>query len=123
MRRECRSSRRAIVISFSAYGRSSLAFGSVVVRRSCRNRSVARLRRSAFRCSLVRPSFRYPTLWRIAVLLLLRLQDVVDLHPEREPHLGQELLDFVERLAAEVLGLEHLRFGLLDQVGDRLDVG
>src|SRR5207245_1662021 len=49
--------------------------------------------------------------WRL--LLLLGRQDVVDLHPERQAHLGQELLDLVQRLAAEILGLEHLRLGLL----------
>ena len=43
--------------------------------------------------------------------------------PKREPHLVQDLLDLVERLAAEVLGLEHLLLGPLHQLADVLDVG
>ena len=34
----------------------------------------------------------------------------------------QDLLDLVEALAAEVLGLEHLAFGLLHQLANRADV-
>src|SRR4030065_454869 len=46
----------------------------------------------------------------------------VELHSEREPHRRQDLLDLVERLAAEVLGLEHLDLGLLDELADGADV-
>src|SRR5215472_11141455 len=46
----------------------------------------------------------------------------VDLHAQREAHRGKDLLDLVERLAAEVLGLEHLRLCLLHQLADGLDV-
>ena len=47
----------------------------------------------------------------------------VDLHAEREPHLGEDLLDLVEGLPAEVAGLEHLRFRLLDELADDVDAG
>ena len=48
---------------------------------------------------------------------------LVNLHAQREAHLGENFLDLVEALAAEVFGLEHLRFGLLHQFADGLDVG
>src|SRR5712692_3873310 len=48
---------------------------------------------------------------------------VVQLHAQGEPHLGEDLLDLLQRLAAEVLRLEHLRLGLLHQIADGLDVG
>src|SRR5205814_1176886 len=48
---------------------------------------------------------------------------VVELHAQGEPHLRQDLLDLLQRLAAEVLGLEHAGFRLLHQVADGLDVG
>ena len=47
---------------------------------------------------------------------------VLELHAERQAHLGQDLLDLLQRLAAEVLGLQHLGLGALDQVADGLDV-
>src|SRR4051812_27929381 len=51
-----------------------------------------------------------------------RVAVLVDLHAEAQPHRGQDFLDLVERLAAEVLGLEHFRFGLLHQFSDGLDI-
>ncbi|COY81989.1 Uncharacterised protein [Mycobacterium tuberculosis] len=47
-RRLCNAPFLACVISFSAYGRSARAFGSVVVIRPCSNRDVARLAKIAF---------------------------------------------------------------------------
>src|ERR1700759_516216 len=52
-----------------------------------------------------------------------RVAVLVDLHAERETHLSKDFLDLVEALAAEVLRLQHLGFGLLDQLADRRDVG
>ena len=49
-RRLCRVPFLAWVISFSAYGRSARALGSVVLIRPCSNRDVARLARIAFWC-------------------------------------------------------------------------
>ncbi|RWA18697.1 hypothetical protein MBRU_05695 [Mycolicibacterium brumae DSM 44177] len=49
-RRLCSAPFLACVISFSAYGRSARAFGSVVVIRPCSNSEVARLASSAFWC-------------------------------------------------------------------------
>lgn len=47
----------------------------------------------------------------------------IERHAEGEPHLSQDGLDLVQRLLAEVLGLEQLRLGLLHEVGDGADVG
>src|SRR5512145_416413 len=110
-------------MSFSAKGRSSFALGRVVRIRSFSKRAVARLRRSALRWGVVRPSFRWATrcLMVSPRVLAPRLRPVVELHPEGEPHPAEDLLDLVERLAAEVLGLEHLGLGLLHELPDRPD--
>src|SRR5215472_11472724 len=47
---------------------------------------------------------------------------LVDLHAKAETHVGEDLLDLVQRLAAEVLGLQHLCFGFLHQLADGLNV-
>src|SRR5438552_3220481 len=57
-----------------------------------------------------------------AAVELLARREVLEPHAEREPHLVEELLDLVQRLAAEVLGLEHLLLALLHQLADVLDV-
>src|SRR5579862_2065466 len=60
---------------------------------------------------------RYVRRWsgdRIAVL--------VDLHAKTQTHRGENLLDLVQRLAAEVLNLEHFGFGLLHELANGLDV-
>src|SRR5262245_2200713 len=46
----------------------------------------------------------------------------VEPHAEGEAHLAQDRLDLVERLLAEVLGLEQLGLAFLHEVGDRPDV-
>src|SRR5262245_15990933 len=46
----------------------------------------------------------------------------VDPHAQREAHGGQDFLDLIQRLAAEILGLQHFGFGLLHQLADGLDV-
>jgi competence protein ComEC len=46
----------------------------------------------------------------------------IETHTEGEPHLSQDRLDLVQRFLAEVLGLEQLRLGPLDQVGDGPDI-
>src|SRR6267154_4312711 len=48
---------------------------------------------------------------------------LIELHAQREAHLHQYILDLVERFAAEVLGLQHFVFALLDELADGLDVG
>ena len=48
---------------------------------------------------------------------------LVELHAEAQAHLVQDVLDLVERLAAEILGLEHFGFGLLHELAQVLDVG
>src|SRR5262245_15625459 len=112
----------------SAKRRTSFAFSSVVLMRSWLNSSATRVRYSEARCAGVRPSFRpafkcrmVPSRASGGLLLahhappleLLARREVLEPHAERQTHLGEQLLDLVERLAAEVLGLEHLGFGLL----------
>src|SRR5215469_12387270 len=48
---------------------------------------------------------------------------LVNLHAQGESHGSQDLLDLIQRLAAKVLGLEHLRFCLLHQLANGLNVG
>src|SRR5438067_4208473 len=57
-----------------------------------------------------------------AAVELLARREVLEPHAEREPHLVEELLDLVQRLAAEVLGFEHLLLASLLQLADVLDV-
>src|SRR5580658_4416966 len=47
---------------------------------------------------------------------------LVDLHSQTQSHGAQNFFDFVQRLAAEVFGLEHFGFSLLHQFADRLNV-
>src|SRR5439155_14374173 len=93
--------------------RSSFALASVVRTVPCSRSAVTRLRKSARRCAGVRPSFTPATRWRMASgALLLALQapaielvarrEMLELESEREPHLVEDLLDLVERLATEV---------------------
>src|SRR4030095_6955161 len=57
-----------------------------------------------------------------AVELVAR-RKVLQFHAELRVLLVQDRLYLVQRLAAEVLGLEHLLLGLLDELADVLDVG
>src|SRR5262245_44241615 len=47
---------------------------------------------------------------------------LVELHAQAEAHLHQYVLDLVERLATEVLGLQHFVLALLHELTDGLDV-
>src|ERR1700674_1922094 len=47
---------------------------------------------------------------------------LVELHAQREAHLHQYIFDLIERLAAEVFGLQHFVFALLDELANGLDV-
>src|ERR1700722_10201481 len=62
----------------------------------------------------------------VLLLLLLpaleHLGPAVDLHAEREPHVREDLLDLFEALATEVLRLEHVLLGALNELSDELDV-
>src|SRR5438067_13756482 len=51
-----------------------------------------------------------------------RISVLVDLHSQTETHLGEDFFDLVQRLASEVLRLQHLGFGFLNQFADRLNV-
>src|SRR5438067_7980875 len=132
-RREASVFSRALVITRSTSRRASLALGVVVRMLSLRITARTRLSSSALRWLVFRLSLRPALAWRdIAVSLLLqdgglrrgRLgRPVLQLHAQAEPHLGEDFLDLLQRLAAEVLGLQHLRLRLLHQVADGLDVG
>src|SRR5438105_9546941 len=92
-----------------------------------------RLSSSALRWLLLRLSLRPVLAWRdMSCSLLLHRRrrggrrlgrPVLQLHAQGETHFGEYLLDFLQGFPAEVLGLEHLGFGLLHQVTDGLDVG
>src|SRR5882762_9829063 len=47
---------------------------------------------------------------------------LVELHAQAEAHLGQYIFDFIERLAAEVLGLQHFVFALLHEFANGLNI-
>ena len=47
---------------------------------------------------------------------------MVDLHAELQAHFAQDLFDLIERLVAEILGLQHLLLRLLHQLADILDI-
>src|ERR1700677_2314311 len=97
----------ALVRSRSATRRSSFAFASVVSIRSWRTRFAVRLR-------------------NIARLLLLPALDhlgpVVDLHPQGQPHVREDLLDLLQALPAEVLRLQHVLLRALHELTDEGDV-
>ena len=115
----CRSPRRASVMSFSAYGRSSFAFATVVLIPSCSNSDVAMLRSSARRWLAVRESCRPLARCRIGYSsspwltgttggvpgLVIRSSppSVLELHLEVELLVAQQLGDFLQRLLADVL--------------------
>src|SRR5262249_41936432 len=50
------------------------------------------------------------------------LRPVVDLHAEGKSHVREDLFDLLQRLAAEVLRLEHVLLGALHQLADERDV-
>ena len=47
---------------------------------------------------------------------------MIDLHAKLKPHLTKNFFDLVERLVAEILRLQHLLFGLLNQLTNVLDI-
>src|SRR5919202_6090046 len=120
-RRACSVPERALVMSFSTNGRSSLAFASVVSIAPRSMSEVARLRISASFCSLVRRSCRPALRCRIGLLpfLVVRrrrggtarrcapVEDanavaaLLEAHSKVQPLPLQQLGDLLERLLAE----------------------
>ena len=47
---------------------------------------------------------------------------VVQLHTQRKAHLGEDFLDFFQGLPSEVLRLQHLSFGLLNEFTDETNI-
>src|SRR5690349_18821196 len=101
-------------MSFSAMGRSSFAFGSVVMMRSLSISDASWLRNMALRWLEVRPSLRFtiPCLidYPFPARTLRLIACVVTAaggrtsHPEGEAEAAEDVLDLVERLATEVFG-------------------
>src|SRR6266853_630306 len=123
------------VIIGSATRRSSFALGSVVLISSWRRSETVMLRSIASRWLVVRLSFLSPWPWRMvgslpAVLVSASLGamleagggPVLELHAEGEAARGKNFLDLVERLAAQVRGLQELGLAALDQIADVIDV-
>src|SRR5690606_34733577 len=54
---------------------------------------------------------------------LEHLRPVVELHPQIQIHRSENLFDFLERLAAEVLRLQHVLLAALNQLTYQGDVG
>src|SRR5262245_44425413 len=114
------------VIIGSTTRRSSFALGSVVLIISCRSSEFVMFRSIARRWVDVRLSFLSPCPWRMALspdasgrhLLQAGRRPILQFHAERQPARGEHFLDLVQRLAAEVRGLEELGLGALDEVAD-----
>ena len=132
-------SRLPSVMIRSTSGRVAFARRSVVVMRSRSMTLVTRLRNVARRCAGLRPSLDPEfKMSHVSVPLLQpggflrRLEErsgwerrpdnaavLVKFHAQGpSPILVQDFLDLVERLPAEVLGLEHLVFGLLNEFAE-----
>src|SRR5205807_8308610 len=104
------------VIIFSAIGLTAFAFVSVVLMRPCSVSDAVRFAYRALRWAESRPSF-LPERWcLIAAPLGGKL-----LPAQRQPVLGQGLLDLLDRLLAEVRDRSELRLRLGDEIADRLD--
>src|SRR5947209_11726746 len=141
------SPRLAKVISRSATGRSLRALASVVVIRPCWNSAVARFARMC-RSWAGLPPRRWPLVgvgirtspcypWRstTSVLLGLHVALVVvaigadraaRVEPgrrvlERQAHVNELLLDFLDRLGAEVPYVEQILLAAADELADRVN--
>jgi hypothetical protein len=63
-------------------------------------------------------------------MIFVALGEIVDVlrrpvghfHAKMETHLGENFLDLVERLAAEIRGPQHFRFGLLNEIANIHDI-
>src|SRR6187200_2872295 len=110
----------------SASGRISFAFGSVVMRRPCSSRAVTRLRSKARRCDVFRLSLRPSFLCLIrscSSLLRRRTADhwpsmFIEPHAKGKAHAAKDFLNLVQRLSAEILGLQHFGFSLDDKLSN-----
>src|SRR5581483_8102617 len=142
-RRACSVPVRALVISFSTNGRSSLAFASVVSIAPCSMSEDARLRMSAIFCSVVRRSWRPALRCRIALLLHVvgrggggsarrrapiehanaAVSTLLEPHPEIQSLTLEKIGDLLKRLLAEVLDLQNLALGLPNEIAQRANVG
>src|SRR6188508_2079216 len=109
----------ALVISFSAIGRSALAFASVVVMPSAAISDAARLAIISFWCCELPPKLRARRGVAGMVVSPLLLRSAA----QRQAALVELLLDLVEALLAEVGDVEQVVLGLGEQLTDRVDLG
>src|SRR5438034_2255437 len=115
-RRAARSPRLPRVIICSANGLTAFALASVVLIRPCSISEPARFAYSALRCAESRPSFLPARWWRTAGPL-----ERPFVAAQRQAVRGERLLDFLDRLLAEVRDVRELVLGLDHEVADRLD--
>src|SRR5579872_3638122 len=133
----------------STRGRTALAFGTVVMMRSCSITLVTSPLNSDLRAATLRLSL-YPAtlclidlfrgkLFRRFVQVFVALDRTgvglrtarrrdqaalsIELHAKAQAEVAQDFLDLIQRLATEVLGAQHFGFGLLHQVADGLNIG
>src|SRR4051812_28742678 len=107
----------ALVMSFSAIGRSALAFASVVTMPSAAINDAARLAIISFWCCELLPKLRA----RRGVAGMGRLRPVPSA-AQRQAALVELLLDLVEALLAEVGDVEEVVLGLGEQLADGVDL-
>src|SRR5437764_11596676 len=113
------------VTIFSATERAALALARLVVMRLCSIRLQTMLASIALRCSNWRPSLAVLLRCRIKrcsgshnlPVFFRRLQQFLfEIHAESQAKGGKLVLDFVERLFAEITVLQHLAFGFHRQL-------
>ena len=111
----CRPPFLALVISFSATGRSALALASVVTMPSAANSDADQVGHHRLLVRRLPPKRRpFFGVAGMALLLVLRAQ--------RQAALVELLDDLVERLLAEVGDGQQVVLGLLEQLADRVDL-
>src|ERR1700694_4139875 len=108
----------ALVISFSAIGRSALALASVVVMPSAAINEAARLAIISFWCCELLPKLQAPR-GGAGMASLRRSSSAA----QRQAALVELLLDLVEALLPEVGDVEQVVFGLGEQLANGVDLG
>src|SRR3954462_6721664 len=106
-------------MSFSAIGRSALAFASVVVMPSAAINDAARLSIISFWCCELPPKLRARRGVAGMVVSPLLLRSAA----QRQAALVELLLDLVEALLAEVGDVQQIVLGLGQQFANRVDLG
>src|SRR3954447_1027531 len=111
----------ALVMSFSAIGRSAFALASVVVMPSAAISDAARLAIISFWCCELPPKLR--ALRGVAGMVVVFLVQCSDSAAQRQAALVELLLDLVQALLPEVGDVEQIVLVLGEQLTDRVDLG